>query len=42
MGVRCLWKNYKMVLEDGPLREHEDYYELTSPLPPLAIAYHAP
>jgi predicted ATPase/class 3 adenylate cyclase len=27
----------KMVLESGLLREHEDRYELTGPLPPLAI-----
>ena len=27
----------KMVLESGLLREHEDHYELTGPLPPLAI-----
>jgi predicted ATPase len=26
-----------MVLETGLLREHEDHYELTGPLPPLAI-----
>src|SRR4029453_560246 len=27
----------KMVLESGLLQEREDYYELTGPLPPLAI-----
>src|SRR5206468_8592907 len=27
----------KMVLESGLLREHEDHYALTGPLPPLAI-----
>jgi predicted ATPase len=27
----------KMVLESGLLREHEQHYELTGPLPPLAI-----
>src|SRR4029434_2957654 len=27
----------KMVLESGLLEEHADYYELTGPLPPLAI-----
>jgi predicted ATPase len=27
----------KMVLESGLLREQEDHYELTNPLPPLAI-----
>ena len=27
----------KMVLESGLLQEREDYYELTEPLPPLAI-----
>jgi class 3 adenylate cyclase/predicted ATPase len=27
----------KLVLESGLLREHEDHYALTSPLPPLAI-----
>ena len=27
----------KMVLESGLLREQEDHYDLTGPLPPLAI-----
>ena len=27
----------KMVLESSLLREREDHYELTAPLPPLAI-----
>ena len=36
-GVTCLEELTKTVLESGLLREADDHYELTAPLPPLAI-----
>ena len=38
MECRCLWKKLtKMVVESGLVTEVNGHYELTGPLPPLAI-----